>query len=104
MLELENGAVVSGDVSYFAPDFSSPAYWRFTVCGTRGMLEFNCNTPGVRFLSGGNDETYPPLPAEKDYFDAFLSELAGNPVSPSTAEIVQTARWALAAQQQADNR
>lgn len=99
MLELENGACVSGDVSYFAPSFDSPAYWRFTVCGTEGMLEFNYNEPGVRHITRENSRIIPAEAAPADYFDAFLQELAGKPSSPCTEEILAAARWALLAQQ-----
>ena len=104
MLEMENGACVTGDVSYFAPSFASPAYWRFTVSGTLGMIEFNINTPGVLvMLRSGTSETLPPdPPGGPDYFDAFLGEIAGrSDVSPSTEENLRTARWALTAQKQA---
>jgi predicted dehydrogenase len=97
-LELENQIMVTGDVSYFAPSFSVPSYWRFTICGTTGMLEFNYGDPGVRLITQDSAEVLPPLPAGKDYLDAFLDELAGNPSSPCTAEILRAARWALEAQ------
>ncbi|MBO7742404.1 MAG: Gfo/Idh/MocA family oxidoreductase, partial [Victivallales bacterium] len=102
MLELTNGVCVTGDVSYFAPSFDSPAYWRFTISGTEGMLEFNYNTPGVLHVTRDGSRMIPPESAPADYFDAFLQELAGNPASPCTNEILQTARWALTAQQIAD--
>ena len=103
MLELDNGACVNGDVSYFAASFAAPSYWRFTIGGTKGMIEFNYGTPGVLLMQHGCDnQTVEPVPAEKDYFDAFLSDLAGAPVSPDTKEILQTARYALQMQKMAD--
>ncbi|MBR5680088.1 MAG: Gfo/Idh/MocA family oxidoreductase, partial [Clostridia bacterium] len=42
MFVLENGCGVLGDVSYSEPDshgYKMPQYWRFTVWGTRGVLE-----------------------------------------------------------------
>ena len=104
MLELENGACVSGDVSYFAQNFNDPAYWRLSVWGTVGQLEFNYNTPGVRLTARGESRELPPSSAPADYFDAFLSELAGTPATPCTQEILKTARWALSAQQTADHQ
>ena len=105
MLEMENGAHATGDVSYFAPSFASPAYWRFTVSGTQGMLEFNMNTPGVLVMRrDGTTENVPQDPdgGAPDYLDAFLGEIAGrHDVSPSTEENLRTARWALTAQKQA---
>jgi len=103
MLALDNGACVNGDVSYFAPSFAAPSYWRFTIGGSKGMIEFNYGTPGVQLMRHGCEaETVPPEPAKNDYFDAFLSEIGGKKLSPCTEEILQTARFALSAQSLAD--
>lgn len=103
MLKLENGACVNGDVSYFASDFGSPAYWRFTIGGSKGMIEFNYSTPGVLLMQHGCEHrTVEAHPAKSDYFDAFVSEINGRKVSPCTEEILQTARYALTMQQMAE--
>ena len=99
MLEFENGAVASGDVSNFAPGFGHPAYWRFTIGGTKGMLEWN-PTPGVLVLrKGANvDEIVHPDPFTTDYLDDFLGELDGKPGALTTASNLKTARLALQTQ------
>lgn len=102
LLELENGAYVSGDVSYFAQAFADSAYWRFSIWGTAGSMEFNYNDPGVKLTVGGESQIIQPVAAPSDYFDAFLSELAGTPATPCTQEILKTARLALNAQQKAN--
>ena len=103
MLQLDNGACVNGDVSYFASSFAVPSYWRMTVCGSKGILEFNYNDPGVQLmLNNAEKQVFEPENAPLDYFDAFLSELNGTKLSPCTEEILKTARWALEAQALAD--
>lgn len=103
MLTLDNGACVNGDVSYFAASFATPSYWRFTIGGSKGMIEFNYSDPGVLLMQHGCENcTVEPENAPFDYFDAFLSEVGGKKLSPCTEEILQTARWALLAQQAAN--
>ena len=103
MLTLDNGACVNGDVSYFAASFATPSYWRFTIGGSKGMIEFNYSDPGVLLMQQGcENRTVAPQKAPYDYFDAFLSEVDGKKLSPNTDEILQTARWALTAQQAAN--
>ncbi len=99
MLEFENGAVASGDVSYFAPGFGHPAYWRFTIGGTKGMLEWNYN-PGVLVMHPRSnvDQIVHPDPFTTDYLDDFLGELDGKPGNLTTALNLQTARLALQTQ------
>ncbi len=51
MIELDNGAGFIGDVSYAAPascGFSLETYWRITIWGTKGVVEYK--------LKGGNKE------------------------------------------------
>ena len=103
MLTLDNGVCVNGDVSYFAASFATPSYWRFTIGGSKGMIEFNYSDPGVLLMQQGcENRTVEPQKAPYDYFDAFLSEVDGKKLSPNTDEILQTARWALTAQQVAN--
>ena len=79
MATLENGAGVMADVSYFACHFAHPTYWRFTVWGTEGWLEFAQSVPGVKFT----DKTTPtqmiyPEDSNTDYLKEFLAEIAGD--------------------------
>ena len=78
MATLENGAGVMADVSYFACHFAHPTYWRFTVWGTEGWLEFVQSVPGVKFT----DKTTPtqmiyPENSGTDYLQEFLAEIEG---------------------------
>lgn len=103
MLILENGAGVSGDVSYTAPShiqYVPDSYWRFTVSGSKGMLEFNYRTPEIVLMKSG--EKQPEIIATKiveisDYFDDFLNGL-------STARVLRASRQALLTQQAAEQR
>lgn len=104
---LANGAVVTGDVSYTAPKgcaFSLPSYWRFTVTGTLGWMEFSYASPNVLLALENDAEPIivPPAPALPDYFDGFLAEVAGQPTEFTTARHLETARWCLAAQEAAE--
>jgi predicted dehydrogenase len=107
MLKLSNNCGVIGDVSYFSPDsFGSklPYYWRITVWGRNGVLEFNYNDPGVKVAINGTDavsiET--PVPAEFDFLDSFIRDVAGVPTSLNTGHILNISRKSLNLQQIAD--
>lgn len=102
-LEMESGAVVTGDVSYATPRgsaFTLPSYWRFTVTGTRGWMEFTYQ--GTELYLAVGDEASPrtiPLdPPAEDYFDGFLKEIQGQESAFPTRRHFQTARWCLEAQ------
>lgn len=75
--QLENGAGVTADVSYFSPRFGLPAYWRFSFWGTKGWLEFN-STDGVLFSNKEKEAHSVPLEnAGVDYWHCFLDEIDG---------------------------
>ncbi len=106
MFRLENGAGVSGDVSYAAPSFLADSYWRFTLAGTQGLLEFNYNTPGVVFMnSAGEKEILPAetTPDGMDYFDSFLADINGEKTDLNTESILHTAELSLQLQEIAEN-
>ena len=80
MFALDNKCGVMFDVSYFAPEktgFTNPFYWRFTIWGRNGVIEFNYGTPGCKlYLTGA--ETVEDIPAEtdgSDYLDIFTQEI-----------------------------
>ena len=109
MFVLENGCGVLGDVSYSEPDshgYKMPQYWRFTVWGTRGVIEFNgIENKITAWLQG---ETVPriiqPEPyAGPKYLDWFLQEIDGDNAELNTALVFKRTRQALELQQLADN-
>ena len=108
MLELDSGCGVLGDVSYSAPDsqgYSLPTYWRFTVWGTRGLLEFNVIEPQVKaYLDGEKGAKILTAPEDlgSDFLDSFLADIQGTPVELNTAAVVAASRKTLEIQAFAD--
>lgn len=108
MFELDNGCGVMGDVSYSAPSsfgYSHPCYWRFTVWGTRGMLEFKAGAEAVTLFADG--ATAPETVAAsglqpRTYLQSFLEDLRGQATELDTACVLQGARDVLLIQQAAD--
>ena len=100
---LDNGAGVTGDVSYFGRS-GLPSYWRFTVWGTGGWLEFNCHEPGVRYATGASNELHTAFPAPElpGYWPAFLDDIAGRPGAFATGHILDVTEWTLNLQAVAD--
>ena len=103
VFQLENGVVVSGDVSYTAPKgaaFTLPSYWRFTVTGTKGWMEFAYGSNAV-LLATSQDKAPQAIPLgapTKDYFDGFLDAIAGRPTEFTTQRHLTTASWCIKAQ------
>ena len=76
--ELENGAGVIADVSYFS--FGGvPSYWRFNIWGSKGTLEFNYANPGIVAQLDGDARLVNIFPEQckKTYLDNFLLDVAG---------------------------
>ncbi len=109
MLELDSGCGVLGDVSYSAPNsqgYSLPTYWRFTVWGTRGLLEFSVTDPQVKAYLDAEKSVKILTPSEDvglDFLDSFLSDIEGTSVELNTATVVAASRKTLEIQAQADN-
>lgn len=109
MLELGNGCGVLGDVSYAAPDsqgYTLPTYWRFTVWGTKGLLEFAINEPQVKaYLNGDKNVKIIDAPRDTgpDFLDSFLSDIQGKPLDLNTATVVAASRKTLDIQAYADS-
>lgn len=110
MLRLDNGGGVLSDVSYLAPEkcgYSSPQYWRFTLHGSDGFIEFDCRNPSI-VIATGTDKSPRTIPAREGatraYFADFLAQVRGQgkDVSLSTAQVLRASRIALRAQQSAD--
>lgn len=107
MLKLANNCGVIGDVSYFSPDsFGNklPYYWRITVWGRDGVLEFNYNDPGVKIALNGTDtiSIEPPVTAEINFLDSFIRDVAGVSTSLNTGHILNISRKSLNLQLIAD--
>lgn len=107
MLKLSNNCGVIGDVSYFSPDsfgYRLPYYWRVTVWGRNGVIEFNCTDIGVKTAINGTGEitVTAPLPSETDFLESFLRDLGGKPVSLNTGHILSISRKTLQLQKIAD--
>jgi predicted dehydrogenase len=110
MLALDNGGIVLGDVSYLSSDahgYGMKPYWRFTISGTDGVVESNCN---ATYVTLWRHDTPPPIqePIAPNrpgaYFDAFLADLGGNPLPDAltTSRVLHSTRLALLTQHAAD--
>ena len=80
MFALDNKCGVMFDVSYFAPEktgFANPFYWRFTIWGRNGVLEFNYADPGCKlYLTGAEAvEEIPASADNSDYLKIFTQEI-----------------------------
>jgi predicted dehydrogenase len=108
MLAMENGAGVVADVSYLSPDsfgYTLPLYWRFTLWGSRGVLETALNAGAITLYREGESSgrTLPADPPNPGgYLDSFLREIRGEPGGLTTAEVFSASRVALKAQEAAD--
>ena len=109
MFVLNNGCGVLGDVSYAEPDshgYKMPHYWRFTVWGTAGVIEFNAVEPKITAWIQGETapRTIVPEPyGGPDYLDWFLREISGGEAELNTEIVLKRARQALELQSLADN-
>lgn len=109
MFALENRCGVIADVSYFAPEntgFSNPLYWRFTIWGRKGVLEFNYWDNGCRFYASGAiaPEELPALPLKRDFWDIFQDELDGKSDAFGTEHLLNVSEKCLKLQQMADEK
>ena len=109
MMELENGAGVFADVSYFSPNsqgYTLPMYWRTTLWGGLGVIEAAMNSKEIMLFKEGEKtgRAVPPAaPAPGGYLDSFLRELRGEPGAGLTAPEIFRASWVtLKAQEAAD--
>ncbi len=110
MLELDNGGVVLGDVSYLSSDahgYTMDPYWRFTIAGTDGVVETCCNARRATLWRHDTPEpieetVLPNRPGA--YLDAFLADIAGTPIPDAldTNRVLHSTRLALLAQQVAE--
>lgn len=119
MVELENGAGFTADVSYAAPascGFSLETYWRMTFWGTKGVAEYKLKGAGkagidaddaalLQVALAGSDGF---APVEKISYPVtglgeFLKEINGESnLLIDTAEVIRTSREVLTIQASAD--
>jgi len=109
MLVLENGCGVLGDVSYAEPDshgYKMPHYWRFTVWGTQGVIEYNALDKQIKAWIQG-EKTMRLIEAEPytgpRYLDWFLKDVSGEQAEMDTALVLKRTRQALELQKLADS-
>ena len=110
LLTMDNGAGVSGDVSYFAPDgagYALPQYWRMTFWGRDGLLEYASGSKHLSLARSGDKEPQSLALGQGDpggYFNAFLRDIAGKSQEGDldTPAVLQAARTSLQVQQAAD--
>ena len=110
MLKLDNQGCVMGDVSYLSADtmaFKIPAYWRFTITGTGGVVETAVNDTHVRLYRHDSKSAIEEPIAPNNtggYFTDFVRDVEENPDLDNlhTARVLHTSRLALLAQSAAD--
>ncbi len=108
MAKLSNGAGLVADVSYAAPDtsgFSLPQYWRFTIWGTEGVVEFSVGTKEIWLSLKGSTslKTVAAAPGPVgDCLSDFLADIAGEESPRGTASVLAATRSTLEVQALAD--
>ena len=119
MIELENGAGFTADVSYAAPascGFALETYWRMTFWGTKGVAEYKLkggladgiDSDGGALLQVALDGGDGFKPVKKIGYDTtglgeFLKEINGEgDLLIDTAEVIRTSREILTVQAWAD--
>jgi len=107
MVELDNGAHVMSDVTYAVPDghgFALPQYWRFTIWGTKGMVEFNLYGDDMMVALKGDPVVKRILCEESTETNLkdFIRELAGEECEYNTEFTLRSARDVLTIQKAAE--
>ena len=118
MVELENGAGFTGDVSYAAPascGFNLETYWRTTIWGTRGVVEYKLKAAhaGIDSDTGAQlcvaldgSDGFKPVELKKYDVTAlgeFVKEInGGTDLIIDTAEVIRTSREVLTIQAAAE--
>ena len=121
MVELENGAGFTADVSYAAPascGFALETYWRMTFWGTKGVAEYKLKGAGKADIDA-DDAALLQVALDGDSGFAPVKKI-GYPVTPlgeflkeingesdlliDTAEVIRTSREILTVQAAADAR
>ena len=115
MAELDNGAGLMMDVSYAAPKscgFKLETYWRFTIWGTKGVIEYKLNGgPNSQVIDSDDgalvqvalDGTEGFIPYKKEKYPVtpwgeFLKEIRGQETIINTEDVIRTSREVLTVQ------
>ena len=115
MAELTNGAGLMMDVSYAAPKscgFKLETYWRFTIWGTKGVIEYKLNGgPNSKTIDSDDgalvqvalDGTEGFIPYAKEKYPVtplgeFLKEIRGEETIITTEDVIRTSREVLTVQ------
>ena len=98
-----------GEVSYFAPDangFNNPWYWRFTIWGEKGTMEFNYYNPGIIFASKSDAgmQCLDGMNNEWTDLGSFIAELDGGAPELNTRQVLKISRKCLEFQQKSFNK
>lgn len=110
MVELEDGIGVTGDVTYASPGglgFPLPQYWRTTIWGTGGVIEFNytSNQLWAAFENAQEPELITGnASADENYLTDFLADINGAPTCFDTKRNLASTKMLLSIQQFADTR
>jgi predicted dehydrogenase len=109
MLEMDNGAGLIADVSYFSPNsqgYTLPMYWRMTFWGSKGVLESGITSKEITIWREGEKTGFaipPAAPTPGGYLDSFLRGLRGEDgVTIPSSDVFRASRVALKAQEAAD--
>ena len=119
MAELENGAGLMMDVSYAAPascGFKLETYWRFTIWGTKGVIEYKLNGgPSAKTIDSDDGAlvqvalngadgfvAYPKAKYPVTPLGEFLKEIRGEETIINTEDVIRTSREVLTVQAVAD--
>ncbi len=113
MLEMDNGCGVMGDVSYAATDAQKdqlPTYWRFTIWGTKGMLEFRVGDDRLYCYKNdkesvnmiGFTRNAQATTAGIDYLDSFVCDINNVKVDLDTQTVLESTKRTLELQRFAD--
>lgn len=104
---MENGAGVTMDVSYSAPDptaYSLPGYWRFSFFGEKGWIE--CRFRGGEVLTAKEGDSAARVieapSVNENYLDDFMKDINGEPTEFDTKSVLDSARATLNLQAVAD--
>ena len=115
MAELTNGAGLMMDVSYAAPKscgFKLETYWRFTIWGTKGVIEYKLNGgPNSKVIDSDDgalvqvalDGTDGFVPYKKEKYPVtalgeFIKEINGEETIINTEDVIRTSREVLTVQ------
>ena len=106
---MDNGCRCMGEVSYFAPDisgFSTPFYWRFTIWGEKGVMEFNYNDAGINVAFSGIEgmQKFDGAVNPNTDFHSFLAEIDGKMPALNSRNILRISRKCLELQQKSFNK